>query len=190
MRYAEALSYAFRMVVTEGTGLHNMTLAGNRDSVTGLPNEAAFIAQSRAILADKGGVGRAALQVIKVQNLTDIIMADGLRAGEDVLKIVSGRLYGLLQNDKLFGRLGSDCLGLLQKDIAHEGHISYLARRVLESLERPVIARAQPRHIRAHIGIALYPEHGKSWDELYAHALLAVEKGAQQFDSGYRLYGA
>lgn len=163
--------------------------SAEHDALTGLPNDGDFIRKSRDALTRAAQEKTPlALHIIHIANLKEIVINHGLPVAETILKTVSGRLYGVFQSGKIFARLGSDSFGLLQKDVEHRGHVLYVARRILENLDTPVHVLGQEFTSRIHIGIALCPDHGTQWEELYDSARLALQSTEGIPANTYKIY--
>ena len=67
-------------------------------------------------------------------------------------------------------RLGGDEFVFLLDDIARAEDAAVVAAKILASLERPVTAAGRELAVATSIGIALYPDHAATADELIKYA--------------------
>ncbi len=160
------------------------------DSLTGLPNAEFFLESGYKELQRQSGTENIfAVHLLYIDNMKDIIMDHGLHVGESALKGIANRLYGVLDSNRVFARLEGERFGILQQDVEHVGHATYVARRIMETLKAPVEAIDFDVALQVSIGIALYPAHAKDWDGLYANALLALEQARKNGGARYVMYG-
>lgn len=161
-----------------------------RDELTGLPNSAVFFEECSKILAAHNEGQQTAMHIIEIGNLKDVVMDYGLHVGEAMLKQITNRLYGIFRSDKVFARLEGEKLGLIQQDIEHEGHVLYLARRILESMAEPIDALNHSVQFDMNIGVSLCPVHGEDSETLYHNACLALEEAIAEGAGSCKIYEA
>lgn len=148
-----------------------------QDGLTGLLDKDGFFERGQnAVQNISEQSAMLAVHLLYIRNLKDVIMEQGLHVGEGLLKSVANRLYGVLNSDRVFARIEGETFGLLQQDVDHDGHVLYVARRVLETLKDPVDVLGQKMDVEMSMGIAFYPEHGRDWEGIYHNAALALEK--------------
>lgn len=95
----------------------------------------------------------------------------GHPVGDALLCLVAQRLRRECREDDLLVRLGGDEFVIL---LANDERAEALASRVVDILSRPFLVEGQMASIGASVGIARYPEHGVSTDDLMRHAGLAL----------------
>ncbi len=146
--------------------------------MTGLPDKDFFFGCCRDAVLDENSL--TAIHLLYIGNLKDVIMEHGLHVGEGVLKNVSNRLYGVLSSNRTFARLEGETFGVLQQDVEHVGHVLYVSRRIFETLKDPVDIMGHQINVEMNIGVAFYPDHGKTWEDVHHNAALALEKARQE----------
>jgi predicted signal transduction protein with EAL and GGDEF domain len=72
----------------------------------------------------------------------------------------------------VLARIGGDEFGVLVP--GSQAEAAQLAERLLTALDRPLEADSVALHLRASIGVACYPEHGRTAPELMRHADVAM----------------
>lgn len=96
------------------------------------------------------------------------------RVGDRMLKGVAERLRNGLRETDVLGRMGGDeFVAVLTLD-GEPGLAEQICTRLLESLEVPFEIDELVLSVRASIGIALFPEHAQTADELINAADLAM----------------
>ena len=157
------------------------------DSLTGLPNRAAFSKhierQTIAATADSP----IALLYIDVDHFKHINDSKGHAAGDALLCQVSDRLLRLAEEGDLVARLGGDEFALvLQLD--EPGRAGRVAERLLQMLASAFDLDGAREHVTCSIGIALAPDHAGDADVLMRHADLALYAAKESGRSTYRFY--
>ena len=146
------------------------------DSMTGLSNRRAVEEHAARIfaLADRRGhgVGVVHLDLVGFKRINETL---GRAAGDRVLVEVARRLNEEARDSDVVARLGGDEFMVLLSEIEDsEGAIS-LTRRLAERLEEPLETEVGVLSVRARFGIALYPDHGSSIQELISAADHAMD---------------
>ena len=106
--------------------------------------------------------------------------------GDRVLTGVAPRLLRVLGPTTTLGRLGGDEFAVVLED-AGEGQAATVAGRLIAALERPLEIDGLSIQVAASIGIACYPQHGRSVEELLQHADVALYC-AKASQSAFELY--
>ncbi|MCA1797990.1 MAG: EAL domain-containing protein [Xanthomonadaceae bacterium] len=139
----------------------------NHDTLTGLPNRAGL--QQRANEA----IGRAhldgthlALLVIDLDAFKTINDSLGIRAGDEVLQIVTATLKSTLRDGAVLARLNGDEFAVLVEGLASPEAATPIAGQIIENLRRPIHVNGQEIVLSAGIGIACHPGDGSTADDL------------------------
>lgn len=137
------------------------------DSLTGLAN--------RRLLADRydqaaAGAerekGRVAVLLLDLDGLKAINDGCGHAAGDAVLRETASRLRQVVRQSDTVGRVGGDEFVVVAgvTEIAEGG---LCAERILEAFSRhPAPCRGHGHVLRASVGLAIYPDHGRSLQDL------------------------
>ena len=157
------------------------------DHLTGLPNRAMFhdrLTQALLLATRKGQpVSVMMLDLDRFKYVNDTL---GHPVGDLVLKEVALRLRGLLRESDTVARLGGDEFAILLLSGEPE-RTSTVARKILHSLESPIVAEGQPIDIGTSIGIVYFPEHGEDANLLLRRADIAMY-AAKRAKSGFATY--
>jgi diguanylate cyclase (GGDEF)-like protein len=155
------------------------------DSLTGLPNRAAF--QRRLDELSRDQLGSFALVLLDVDDFKLINDTMGHDAGDAVLLAFADRLAASIRPGDLVARLGGDEFALLvgKLDDAHE--LEDLAIRLLDRLREPCEHRDKAIRSRASIGAASSSGTDGAEDML-KHADLALYEAKASGRGTYRLY--
>ena len=138
------------------------------DELTGLPNRTLFADRvDRAIaFADRADESRAVL-LVDLDKFREINETLGREKGDALLQAVAGRLRGAMRDSDTVGRLGGDSFGILPSGETDVEAAAAIAWKVRAGVRAPVSdQRRRPSSCRASIGIALFPQHGRSTADL------------------------
>jgi diguanylate cyclase (GGDEF)-like protein len=145
-----------------------------QDGLTGLPNRLAFNEYlDRCIESAAVQDTRIAILSFDFNQFKEVNDLFGHAAGDKLLKSASRRLTQLLSEREYAARLGGDEFVLIQEN-ADEESAKHLAERIVARLSKRVEWEDRVIEAGVSVGIAFYPEHGKSRQELLANADLAM----------------
>jgi diguanylate cyclase len=94
----------------------------------------------------------------------------GHNFGDEVLRHVSERLESAVREGDTVARLGGDEFLVLLPDIAGEVEVERVAERLLHAVSEPHELQGSRVMAQCSIGIAVYPDNGKSVEALMANA--------------------
>ncbi|MBK6672433.1 MAG: EAL domain-containing protein [Proteobacteria bacterium] len=158
------------------------------DPLTGLANRANFReAVGKDLRREPLPDGGAAVLFIDLDHFKRINDTLGHRAGDGLLREVAFRLNSAVRStdtvvlaspghhdNSMLARQGGDEFIVYLSDVTTAEEARVVARRMLERLTRPVEVDGHELLVGASIGIALWPEHGATIDELLKHADIAM----------------
>ena len=144
----------------------------SRDSLTGLPNRAAW----RDCLAKTVAAGGpATIMILDLDGFKEVNDSFGHSAGDALLKGVAARLNAACEDAIMVARLGGDeFVALLNGDRMQAAATS--AQRLVDAVSQPLIAGGQTIQVGASVGVALSPVHGDTPEDLLGAADLALYK--------------
>jgi diguanylate cyclase (GGDEF)-like protein len=183
MRKADGTIYALCGISTDITERKNnrerIRFLSNYDALTGLPNRDLLREKARfALEAAKARRGQVALLCIDLDRFKLINESLGLLVGDLVLKAVSQRLTRELHLDATLCRIGGDELFLLLPNHGLEA-AEAVALQLLELIAEPLEVERHRLSLTASIGVAIYPEHGRDFEQLTQSADAALFKAKQ-----------
>ncbi|WP_079477746.1 sensor domain-containing diguanylate cyclase [Halobacillus salinus] len=107
---------------------------------------------------------------IDLDNFKDINDQHGHHVGDDVLIIFTKRVKQMLRETDTFSRLGGDEFVVLLTNLHSTNAPEQVAERMIERITQPIVVGGKELHISVSIGIAMYPGHGTTRDNLLAKA--------------------
>jgi len=150
----------------------------NYDSLTGLPNRELLHEKTRrALAAAKAGNTGVALLCIDLDRFKIINESLGHSVGDLVLKKLSQRLSSQLHLDSTLSRMSGDEFFLLLPGVDGT-QAGVIAERLLNVIAEPFDIDGRRLALTGSIGIAVFPEHGRTFEQLIqsADAALAQAK--------------
>jgi diguanylate cyclase (GGDEF)-like protein/PAS domain S-box-containing protein len=150
------------------------------DPLTKLPNRALFQDRAGAVMrnAERSGAPFAIL-LMDLDRFKAINDTQGHQTGDVVLRDVALRIRICLRSQDTPARLGGDEFAALLPDVDEDGAVR-VASRIVGAMHPPVEVDGVRIGVGISVGIALFPGHGGSAEELLARADAAM----------YRIKGA
>ena len=160
-----------------------------RDALTGLPNRALLGDRAaQSILAAARSRGMLAVLLIDLDRFKLVNDSLGHRAGDALLHAVAERLSNTLRRDDTLARLGGDEFVLLWDGLKAAQDAALVAQRVQAILQRPFTLEGRALNVTASIGIAIYPEDGRDFNELLKNADTALYDAKEAGRSVFRFF--
>ena len=112
----------------------------------------------------------------------------GHLAGDKLLKIVAGRLRGLVRDTDTIARMGGDEFVIVQGPIRDPAEATSLAQRIIALISEPYDIDGHQAIIGASIGIAVGPGDGLRPDKLLRNADLALYRAKGDGRGQFRFF--
>ncbi len=161
-----------------------------QDTLTGLPNRMAFntyLDESiRAASQDGSALAVLLFDFNRFKEVNDLF---GHAAGDHILKHAAECLHNTLTAGEFCARLGGDEFVLIQKN-SNPNSAQDLAERVVSALHMSLAWEDKTIDASVTLGVALYPQHGTSRQELLANADLAMYRGKSELDLSICIFDA
>jgi diguanylate cyclase (GGDEF)-like protein len=152
------------------------------DSLTGLPNRAAFIERARAIVSAGDSDGYAVF-FIDLDRFNIINETLGHLAGDDLLRAIGARLQALVEPTDLVARLGGDEFVVVAR--VESGAFDEAAALLLVHLGEPIVVAGRTIYPEASIGVVAVDDSYTTPAELLRDADIAMyeakHRGRAQF---------
>jgi len=90
----------------------------------------------------------------------------GHAAGDELLQQVAARCRECIRDSDTFARLGGDEFLCVLPAVANQQMAEELAQRFVDTLNKPFVLRDGVANIGTSVGIAMFPAHGNTVDQL------------------------
>jgi diguanylate cyclase (GGDEF)-like protein/PAS domain S-box-containing protein len=160
------------------------------DALTGLPNRVLLFERFQLAVAHAGREKKKiAIMVLDLDKFKDINDTYGHSTGDKLLKAVGSKLKSVVREVDTVARLGGDEFVIMLWEINEVGDSITVAKKVLDSFSYPVKIDDITIRITSSLGISIYPDHGKSIEELIKMADESLYYVKQHGRANYKLYG-
>ena len=156
------------------------------DQLTGLLNRSALKKQITSILSEDGDLEQSALLMIDADYFKAINDTFGHTVGDHVLAEIGCVLREVCGPDDIAGRMGGDEF-LLFMERAGEREACLQAKKMQLKISDRFLGTQLEGHVCFSIGIALYPENGRQFEELYRAADTALYHVKNEGRGGFRV---
>jgi len=158
------------------------------DSLTGLPNRELFDDRlTHAIALATRHQWTLAVMFLDLDRFKDINDVHGHSAGDAALKTIAQRLLYHVRDEDTVCRNGGDEFLYVLMNPRGPKNIERVANSVLKTIAQPLSVANTELSIKPSIGIAMFPEHGASGDELIKNADAAMY-GAKRHSRGIAFF--
>jgi diguanylate cyclase (GGDEF)-like protein len=171
------------------------------DSLTGLANRECFKEHLvQAIALARRNHRQLAILFLDLDNFKRINDTLGHNVGDLLLKAVATRLRSCVRtNDAIMrfdavdsheqiARLGGDEFTILLSEVGSQGDVARVAKRILDTLAKPLTVGGHEVFITPSIGIAMFPQNGEDVESLLKHADMAMYYAKHCGKNLYKFY--
>jgi diguanylate cyclase (GGDEF)-like protein len=158
-----------------------LEIMASRDALTGLGNRAAFnLGLARIMERNQQDDQPAALLIVDLDQFKSINDTMGHSAGDAVLAEVARRLQQAIDSTDLVVRLGGDEFAVIIQGPQAVKKSHAAAATFMSSLSYPFLIDDRQLETGASIGLAFFPEHARTPDDLFACADIALYAAKDQ----------
>jgi diguanylate cyclase (GGDEF)-like protein len=153
----------------------NALYAANHDMLSQLPNRFQFNARLKEMLEqqDRRNPHRIAIAYLDIDRFKDINDTLGHEAGDILIQAVAQRLPDVMGPHDVIARFGGDEFAIVTQ-ISKKSDVEDFGNRIMKAFEKPCRLASQPIQVSTSIGIAMAPDHGRSVQELFRNADIAL----------------
>ncbi|MHB1175728.1 MAG: EAL domain-containing protein [Sulfuriferula sp.] len=181
----------FEDVTRERQTAEQLIYLAERDSLTGLYNRRRFEDELWRMVSDITRHGNSgSLLFFDLDEFKYINDTFGHRAGDSMLIRVAGAVGALIRSNEIFCRLGGDEFAILMPDASDEDAQSLAERIVRAVAQIPFRFEGKNLRLTCSLGIAAYPQHAESAEQLVAHADAAMYQAKEAGKNAWRSYRA
>ncbi len=146
------------------------------DQLTALPNRHQFeLELERSIRIARENSTSVWVQYIDLDGFKEVNDTNGHTSGDQLLKLVAGRLSQCIDSRHMLARMGGDEFAtIVCVDDAHGDDALATAQCLLDSLSTEFVVRGERIKVGASIGLSQFPADGDNVDELLRSADIAM----------------
>jgi diguanylate cyclase (GGDEF)-like protein/PAS domain S-box-containing protein len=181
--------WIYEDITHERQTAHQLIYLAERDPLTGLYNRHSFQEQLKRMIATSLRRGdRFALVYFDLDEFKYINDSFGHSAGDLVLVRIAGEISIQIRSTEMLARLGGDEFAILSTlDPGYD--VGALPVRIVNAISSiPFNFRGTNLRLTASVGVALFPEHGETAEELVAHADAAMYQAKNQGKNSWAVY--
>ena len=132
--------------------------------------------------------GSSALLIVDVDDFKLVNDTMGHLFGDAFLAKLAGEIQKQFRSQDIIGRIGGDEFMIFIKDIPDVSVINRKGQQLVDILKQLTVPEMGELSVSCSIGIALVPEHGKTFQELYRNADLALYQAKSSGKNCYVIY--
>lgn len=168
-----------------------LEVKAEKDGLTGLYNKTATnqLIQS-TLLNETDPTKLHALMIIDLDNFKGVNDNLGHAIGDKVLMESAETMMTTFKGSDIVGRIGGDEFVVFMKDIHTISNTDILATKICHDFDRILQGPLGDVHTSSSIGIAIFPYHGLTYEELFEKADKALYTAKAKGKNGYRIFDA
>ena len=164
----------------------------HHDALTGLPNRALFDERVARALEQARVTGQwVALAFLDLDNFKLINDTLGHHAGDELLRVVAGRMLSCVRKSDMIVRVGGDEFIILLNGLPPENAV-VLSRleAIRAAIGAPVVLAGRSLQVSCSMGVVCFPEHGETATELMANADSAMYRAKEVGRNNLQVFDA
>lgn len=151
------------------------------DPLTGFPNRLSFISELRKEML-KSHVQSIGILFLDLDNFKSINEQLGHDSGDIFLKEAAEKIKNSIRPSDVAARMSGDEFIIMLRNVKDEETVKTISNRIINSFNKPITVDNKEFIVTCSIGIAIYPQHGTTAEELIKNAdkaLTHVKKGTK-----------
>ena len=186
---AEQFASLFALAAQKKQAQDHIAHLAHHDPLTGLINRHLFPDRlAQAMILSQRHRKKIALLYVDLDKFKQINDAHGHLAGDAVLKEVASRLRSLLRESDTVARMGGDEFVVILHDISGKTVVENVAKKITDTLSKPIPFHDTQFSVRASIGISIYPDDDKQIDALIQKADKAMYQAKKSSTTNHIFY--
>ena len=131
---------------------------------------------------------QAALLVIDLDHFKIINESLGHALGDELLKQIIARIQQVIEPQNTLSRFGGDEFAMVCDNCCDSVQAANMAERILALFKQPFVVVQQDIFMSASIGICMYPDSGRTAEEVFRYAETALSKAKENERGTYAFY--
>lgn len=162
----------------------------HHDTLTGLPNRSLFYDRLNQAMArarrDNESIAVLFLDLDGFKLINDTLGHD---TGDALLREAAKRIVACVRESDTVARMGGDEFTVILNNVRTPNSADRVAKMIVESIARPFVLNANNCSVSVSIGIALYPDHGTTAEELVGISDASMYLAKRSGKNCYRFTG-
>jgi len=164
------------------------------DPVTRLPNKLLLLDELQAMIdKSEDTSGDSVLVLLDIDRFSFLNETMGFDAGTELLRSIGNRLSRALCEEQkgsraVVGRFGADEFAILVPGVDNDTAIRELAEQVQRLVEEPFLIDGRDIFLKASIGVAWHPVHGRDSNLIFRCAEAALHRSMRNLDGAITYY--
>jgi diguanylate cyclase (GGDEF)-like protein len=162
----------------------------HHDELTGLPNRSLIRDRlDQAVRNARRNGGTLALAFVDLDGFKLVNDGLGHNAGDELLKVVAGRMQSCLRRNDTLGRLGGDEFVILLNDISDSPlALAPVLEKIREAVGETVLIDGQAVQVGCSMGVVMYPRDGEDPKTLMMNADAAMYRAKELGKHNFQFY--
>jgi len=164
------------------------------DPVTKLPNKLKLVDEFQSMIDQAHPSDTdSAVVLLDLERFSFLNETMGYDSGTELLSAVGGRLLQFVERldahvSSIVGRFGADEFACLIAGIRNSDALEEIVSGIKASLEKPFVILGREIYLKASIGIAWHPVHGRDATTVFRCAEAALHRSMRKLQSGVTYY--
>jgi diguanylate cyclase (GGDEF)-like protein len=164
------------------------------DPVTELPNKLKLVDELQSLIDQAAASDTdSAVVLLDLERFSFLNETMGYESGSELLRAVGRRLLQFVerldaQESSIVGRFGADEFACLIAGIRNNDMLEDIVSGIKANLEKPFVILGREIHLKASIGIAWHPVHGRDASTVFRCAEAAMHRSMRNLQSGVTYY--
>lgn len=152
------------------------------DTFTGLPNHILLNDRLEHAIQVEHREGKSLVFIsIRLHQVEELRSAVGLTVTDKVTLEAVSRLFKTFRESDTVGRISTSDFGVVLPGVDLD-HAILAVRKTLDAFNKPILLDGTPIALNVSAGIAIYPEHGQTADDLMRRAKIALDSSEHEID--------
>lgn len=161
----------------------------HHDTLTNLPNRMLFRDRlQRMMLKAKRYDNMVAVLFLDLDRFKKINETLGYDIGDRVLCLVAERLDSCVRRSDTVSRLGGDEFAIVLDDLKDLKFVAIVARKILDSLSKPLVVNDFELYVTTSIGISIFPNDSENVDDIMRCAETAMYRAKETGKNNYQYF--
>jgi len=180
-----------RRVEERTSALHKLAYY---DPATRLPNQLLLLDELQAMIdKSEDGAGDSVVVLLDIDRFSFLNETMGYDAGTELLRSMGNRLVRALCDEQkgsraVVGRFGADEFAVLMPDAENDAAIREFAEKIQGLVEEPFLINGRDIFLKASIGVAWHPVHGRDSRLIFRCAEAALHRSMHSLEGAITYY--